>query len=164
MKRVVLLLIFFAPLVHANPNLPVWDVNFPDNEQWEVTYSDRLGKEYIIEWTRKGQGLEDWSELITYNFKPVGAEYFYVMMNRMMTTLSDGCPSFDSRPVAWGDQSMVIEWSDTGCREFPAQKAITRFEYFGDGLLALQYSYRPDRVKPNFEYWKDTIIGARPVY
>lgn len=162
MRRRIPVLVICLFTLGAGGDVPVWDLPFPEHQRWDVELSERVGQEYRIEWTRDGEPLENWSELVTYSFTPAGPEYFLLLTNRMFTAIGEGCPAFDSEEITSGEQRRIYAWSDEGCGQKSAHRGITRFEYFGGGLLVLQYTQRPDRTRASFQYWKEAVMQAEP--
>lgn len=156
----VLAMLLFSPGVWSG--VPVWDLEFPQHQRWDVVLSDRLGREYRIEWTRGQETLEDWSELVTYSFTPAAPEYFPMLVNRMFAAIGDGCPGFESSKIEEADRRKVYVWSDDGCGETQPHKGVTRFEYVGGGILILQYTQRPKKSRAPFPYWREAVINAEP--
>lgn len=117
-------------------------LDLPDHDPgWEVGHSDSSGGSYIVEYVRKGESVEDWSELVTVLFTatPSTPQTFAQSMDFLRHELGKNCRSFEWSETHRTDSELVVDWRHRGCAA-PAQHVVARFFLSDGGLYSLQYA------------------------
>jgi len=143
------------------PWSPIWSIDFPKDEAWEVAYTDRKGGSQIIEHTAGGEKVESWSQLVTFGYSPLPKERFQDTVTSWLSGIETGCSSFRSQILAKSEYMVAFRWAGEGCGGFPPQEEVVRVEYVHAGLVTLKYTYYKEKAKPDFEGWVRRVIEAK---
>lgn len=139
---------------------PRYVIAFPPAEDWKSGYSQEVGGEYIVEYTQGGESVEAWSQLVTCTYRRLPKKKFDDLMRLTLDNLKHGCPSFKHEVLEEKPFKLVYRWSHEGCRGWPGQEVVTRYEYVDGGVLNLQYAYVRGKATPDFSAWVRLVSGA----
>lgn len=147
--------------------LPIFNIDFPKDEAWDIAYTERKGNQQVIEYTAGGEkvvSLESWSQLVTFLYMPLpkeGRPNIQDATKSMLSSIETGCSSSKSQILATSEHMVVFRWSGEGCGGLPPQEEIARYEYVDAGLISLKYSYYKQKAKPDIEAWIRRVIEAK---
>jgi hypothetical protein len=144
--------------------LPIWNIDFPKDEAWDISYTNHKGDAQIIEYTaggEKSESLESWSQLVTFMYIPLPKEKYQAVVKSMLSKIETGCSSSKSQILAKSKYMVVLRWTGEGCGGLPPQEEVDRYEYFDAGLYFVKYTYYKLKAKPDFEAWIRRVIEAK---
>lgn len=131
-----------------------------DDPRWEVAHTDSSGGSYIVEYVRKGESLEDWSELVTVLFTetPLTPQTFAPYMDLIRHELGKNCWSFEWSDIHRTDSELVVDWRHRGCAA-PAQHVVARFFLSDGGVYSLQYARKTPTAleEETISLWQDVF-------
>ena len=162
MKKSFLALSLLLSSLASAEDMPSWDVIFPPAHHWHVGYEREQADQYVIEWVRDDETVEDWSELITFMYQEIPQSMYNGVVNEILAGLQQDCPSFGAELLEKADYNITIEWWDDGCGGWPAQRVVVKYVYAGNGFLSLQYAHEVNRAEPDMEQWRTFVLNAEP--
>ena len=133
-------------LSHLRETIPL-DLSH-DNRTWIVGHSQRAEDGEILELVLEGETVEDWSELITVNKRPLATEggkrrqskQLDELLRLMKQQLASGCPTLQWSEQKRSGTDRIVAWSHKGCSGFPAQQVLVRHLLTQGSLLSIQYA------------------------
>lgn len=162
MRNTIRVLLLLLPALALAEPMPSWDVIFPPTHNWHVGYEREQADQYIIEWVRDDETVEDWSELITFMYHEIPQSMYNGVVNETLAGLQQDCPSFGAELLEKTDYNITIEWWDDGCGGWPAQRVVVKYVYVGNGILSLQYAHYVNRTQPEMQHWRAFVLNAEP--
>lgn len=117
-------------------------VNFAlDERDWEVGYQNKTDDMYILEFVVKGQTVDNWKELITFEFFPglqkrINCEQFAegFVEHLKVTEPKTEVDVYYAKP-----NDTLIEWGVNGSKKNPNQDELDRFILGKQGLHVIHY-------------------------
>jgi hypothetical protein len=143
--------------------LPIWQMDFPKDETWNVAHTQRKNNVQVAEYTAGSEKIESWSQLVTFAILPKQKtpEEFHDAMNSILSRISTDCSSPKSQILAKTEHMMAFRWSGENCGGLPAQEEVARYEYADAGTFLIKYTYYKEKAKPDFEAWVRRVIEAK---
>ncbi len=107
----------------------------------------------IVEYTRQGETVEQWKELVTAQVYPLGPKVKEVVEG-MKTHLRRDCPSVVWQVISEKENDEMIEWSNTQCANLDFQHELMRTYISGKQLNVLRYTTKKIPISPKVrEEW-----------
>lgn len=137
-------------------------LELPDHDpRWEVGHTDSSGATFIVEYVRKGESVEDWSELVTVLFTaiPLTPETFAPYIDLLRHELGKNCWSFEWSEEHRTDTELVLDWRHRGCAPHPAQHVVARYFLADGGVYSLQYARKTPTAleEETISLWQDVF-------
>lgn len=112
-----------------------------DDKEWEVGWQNKTDDLYIIEFVKKGQDVEHWQELITFEFYPglqkkINCSQF---ANGFIRHLKETEPKARVSSYLDKPDNVIIEWVLNGSTKNADQDELDRFIYGKQGLHVVHY-------------------------
>ena len=105
-----------------------------DGRGWTIGSRQETGTEILTEYVLPGQTVDNWRELVTstvfHQAVPLDA-----FVNRMRTSLADGCRSLVWNLIQQDPRTAIYEFHDAGCGSFEATSEIDRVTIESDRYL-----------------------------
>jgi hypothetical protein len=151
-----------------------WRFRF-DSRQWELVYQVGCYQEFCryippnmmnrtTRWyVPKGQTADEWTEQLTSNFYTVPQSASLARWHQSsIAAISKGCPSLAMKPLLNTSDTIMFEFSHTGCNGYRAQYELQRIARTGSGVLVLSYTKMGNPpVGKDHDNWVAAISEAR---
>jgi hypothetical protein len=144
-----LCLVLFAFAATANAKTD--QLSFEMDTGWKIAHSLETKKMKMIEYVPKGDDIENWNELFTYqNF---GKNYFNHHPEKMLDAIKalreKECPGVTQWTVIAQDQNSILyEWQAGPCLGNPEQHEIARIIYGKYNCFFLHYAAKVHELSP----------------
>lgn len=121
---------------------------------WKVRYSAELPNQYLIEFIREEDDINNWNELLTiHSFPPLwGGTSPEDAFNKLKALMEKECPG----AIKWNvidkdEKSILYEWQSRPCRGWTYQHEIAKMIYGKYNTFVLRYTKKnyqmPDEVR-----------------
>ncbi|MBX9770243.1 MAG: hypothetical protein K2X29_02670 [Candidatus Obscuribacterales bacterium] len=126
-------------------------VNFAlDDKQWELGWSNKSETIYIMEFVPKGQTVENWKELITFEFYPglqkkANCSQF---TNGFLRNLRINEPNVKVSNYVDKPDNVIVEWVLNGSAKNADQDELDRCIFGKQGLHMLHYVKKTKALTP----------------
>ncbi len=140
------------------------NLNFEMDLGWRVAYHAETRKLNIIEYVPKGDDIENWKELFT--FQNGGKSHFdhdpEKWLNALKAQREKECPgATDWTVVEQNENSILYEWQAKPCLSWPDQHEIARIIYGRYNWFLLRYTAKVHELAPDTRTkWIKLLQGA----
>lgn len=135
--------------------------------RFAVGHEQRQGAHSIVEWVPEGEGVQDWSRMITLNTAPpMPVADFYRNMDGLWR---QACPGGSSVPIRDGEENgyPFVFWMQvcpdnpaTGKPEFTWMKAVSGRERLFVAQYAFRYEPSVAEVRAVAEWMRDVHVAV----
>jgi len=147
--KIISIFFVFIILSACATSVPLETVHIPAPHQgWKVGYAkDRPGQGNIVEYVRKGENIENWSELITIQFFENSTDTPTDLMSKLKTSMNNRCQSTFWKEIEEDEASILYEWKINNCKTNPDQHEIARIFKGNDGLHRAAYTIKTSNIE-----------------
>ncbi|MBX9880272.1 MAG: hypothetical protein K2Y22_17570 [Candidatus Obscuribacterales bacterium] len=112
-----------------------------DEKDWELGWSNKSSEVYILEFVPKGQNVENWKELITFEFYPglqekINCEEFAAGFIKQIRKKE---PNVKVMYYLNKPNDVIVEWVLNGSKEDPDQDEMDRIILGEQGIHMVHY-------------------------
>ncbi len=121
-----------------------------DDKQWDLGWSNKSEEIYILEFVPKGQNVENWKELITFEFYPglqkkINCSQF---ANGFLHRLKANEPNVKVSSYLDKPDNVIVEWVLNGSPKHADQDELDRFIFGKQGLHMVHYVKKTKSLTP----------------
>jgi len=128
------------------------DLDFVIDPGWKIAYRGETKNLYIIEYVPKGDDIENWKELFTY--QNGGKNHFEhspeKMLNALKAQREKECPgTTEWTVIEQTENSILYEWQAKPCLSWPEQHEIARIIFGKYNWFLLHYVAKVHELAPD---------------
>lgn len=157
----LLLVASVIPVQAGYTSRDLWNISLGDS--WYNANKEMNQRLRIYEYVRKGEQIEEWSELVTtqHFFLSNPTRNLRQFADRMKEALKEDCRDVDWNYLKKRSEMIHYEWKHEGCTDEPPQHVIGKLEISDIGIHSIQYAVK-GKVIPDEEYgrWNSVIVTA----
>ena len=141
-------------------NVNGWSFSLEKSEWHEASRQINI-EQSVMEYIPSGEVLDNWSLKLTSHVIYTHIENDW-MYNYLIKELKIDCPSFSSKVLEASSESILFEWSHSGCRGNPPQHEIRKLVNSYNYLFSLAVSWKETNVlDKQKQFWIYKIESAQ---
>lgn len=163
--KALLCLTLWAACLHSShggySSRDYWNISLDDS--WYSANKEMNRQLRIYEYVRKGEQIEEWSELVTtqHIFLSSPTRNLRRFADRMKEALKNDCRGVDWDYLKKRSEMIRYEWKHDGCNGEPPQHVLGKLETSEIGIHSIQYAMKSKQIPDeDYAHWNSLIVAA----